>query len=127
MAAPATGTPGREEQRGRSPVVHKSPNLFGKSPNYAAFNANDDELERQQARAAKAAAQRKALLSDLQAAAQPPLSRESRELSGNRLMSLYQNCTKLASENVSRAHEIEAWNCAAGLLPQLLVGATGIL
>jgi len=102
MAAPAESTPGREEQQGGSPVVHKSPDLFGKSPNYV-FNANDDELERQQIRAAKAAAQRKALLSDLQAAAQPNLSRESRELSGNRLMSLYQNCTKLASENVSKA------------------------
>lgn len=66
-----------------------------KSPFF--LGSNDDQLERAQARAARAAAVRRKLAED--AAARSPSSPSNSCLDGAQIMELFHNCIKLASEN----------------------------
>lgn len=69
-----------------------------KSPFF--LGSNDDRLEREQARAARAAAVRR------KAAAAPPQPPTDDCLDKQQILELFQNCIKLASENVRTVHSL---------------------
>ena len=81
----------------------KTASLNPKSPAYFSVNPNDDEAERRRNREHKEAAQRR-LLETPSRALQPLVSNglnpNANGMSKERVIALYQNCIKLAAENV---------------------------
>ncbi|KAK7263497.1 hypothetical protein RJT34_31088 [Clitoria ternatea] len=79
-----------------NPTMAQKQRLRIQSPTGPFFlGSNDDQLERAQARAARAAAIRRKSL----AISQPPLSDSDPCLNKQQILDLFQNCIKLASEN----------------------------
>ena len=81
-------------QRQRPPMAARL-----QSPTSPFLGSNDDQLERAQARAARAAAFRRKPV-DIRPPSRPSLSSTSC-LDREQIIELFHNCVKLASENVS--------------------------
>ncbi|GJP29372.1 hypothetical protein CLOM_g18207 [Closterium sp. NIES-68] len=79
--------------------MFKSPSLYPKSPAFIPFGANDDELEKRKIREERQAAQRRLFADRMKEANKKRSSCDPQEMSGDSLLSLYQNCTRLAAEN----------------------------
>lgn len=105
--------------QGATPMYSKTASLNPKSPAYVAINPNDDEAERRRNREQREAAQRRllefpAVAPMPQAVAAHGFLDAAQGMSKERVMALYQNCIKLAAENVRpsmlgrRVNQVEA-------------------
>lgn len=94
-----------KSRKKRTPIV-PPPTPALQSPTSPLFlGSNDDQLERAEARAARAAAaiRRQAMASATAASVAPP----DYVLTKDQIIDLFQNCIKLATENVKRNKESE--------------------